>query len=263
MPPKTAQFSRRLPLKAVLCAVAGLAPRVCPAQIFVFSAALALIGHFALPAFAQGDCILDRCADQQPSPGRPSAVAPAGFDFYVLALSWSPSFCETHRGGGKQCGRGGAERGFVLHGLWPQYERGFPQDCRAEQALSRPALERARGVYPEEGLARYEWRKHGACTGLSAVDYFDAAARAKAMVATPQALASLSRDQTLGGSEIERAFLEGNPRLRPGMLSVVCDHGALQEVRVCVAKDLREFHACPELARRGCRDRAIRVPAPH
>ena len=50
------------------------------------------------------------------------------FDFYVLALSWSPSFCEANaeRGGGtadQQCG----ERpfSFVVHGLWPQYEKGF------------------------------------------------------------------------------------------------------------------------------------------
>jgi ribonuclease T2 len=223
------------------------------------AAAVALFS-FLSPAFAASDCILDRCADQQPSPGRPSAVAPADFDFYVLALSWSPSYCETHRGGGVQCAPGG-DRGFVLHGLWPQYEHGFPQHCGFGAPPSRLALEHARDVYPEQGLARYEWRKHGACTGLSAVDYFDAAARAKAMVATPQGLGSPSRDAALGVSEIERAFLEANPRLRPGMLSVVCESGALQEVRVCVAKDLREFRACPELARRSCRARAIRIPA--
>ena len=225
-----------------------------------FLAAVVLLAGVA-PALSQRDCILDRCADQKPSPARTSAVAPANFDFYVLALSWSPSYCEAHAGGGEQCAPG-ADRGFVLHGLWPQYERGFPQNCGFGAAPSRPALDRARGVYPEEGLARYEWRKHGACTGLSPGDYFDAAARAKALVAAPQRLNALSRDATLGGNEIERAFLEANPRLRPGMLSVVCDGGALQEVRVCLTKDLREFHACPELSRRSCRARAIRVPAP-
>ena len=57
--------------------------------------------------------------------------APGEFDFYVLALSWSPSFCEAaqERGGlGKsqqmQCG--GRPYSFVVHGLWPQNERGFP-----------------------------------------------------------------------------------------------------------------------------------------
>jgi len=227
----------------------------------IFVAAAALLASVSL-ARGESDCILDRCADRQPQPSLPSSVAPGNFDFFVLAFSWSPSFCErTHRSGGEQCAPG-ADRGLVLHGLWPQYEHGFPQECGSGAAPSRLALERARGVYPEQGLARYEWRKHGACTGLSPGDYFDAAARAKAMVATPPELASVSQDETLGASEIERAFLAANPRLRPGMLSVVCRGGALQEVRGCLSKDLRDFHPCPELARRSCRDRAIRIPAP-
>src|ERR1700690_1188535 len=57
------------------------------------------------------------------------------FDFYVWSLSWSPSFCEaaSERGSGgrsqqAQCG----ERpfSFVVHGLWPQYEHGFPEYCQ-------------------------------------------------------------------------------------------------------------------------------------
>src|SRR6478752_5799189 len=56
---------------------------------------------------------------------------PAGdFDFYVLALSWSPGFCETAGSGRErdQC-KDGAGLGFVVHGLWPQNERGFPSEC--------------------------------------------------------------------------------------------------------------------------------------
>jgi ribonuclease T2 len=52
---------------------------------------------------------------------------PGQFDFYVLSLSWSPSFCEGREengGGGRsqqiQCG--GRPFSFVVHGLWPQYE---------------------------------------------------------------------------------------------------------------------------------------------
>ena len=57
--------------------------------------------------------------------------APGEFDFYVLSLSWSPSFCEAASERGRsgrsqdvQCG--GRPFSFVVHGLWPQYERGFP-----------------------------------------------------------------------------------------------------------------------------------------
>ena len=56
---------------------------------------------------------------------------PGDFDFYVLALSWSPSFCEaasergnSSRGIQTQCA--GRPFSFVVHGLWPQYDRGFP-----------------------------------------------------------------------------------------------------------------------------------------
>jgi len=59
--------------------------------------------------------------------------APGEFDFYVLSLSWSPSFCEeaSERGneGRSQAQCGGRPFSFVVHGLWPQYERGFPDYC--------------------------------------------------------------------------------------------------------------------------------------
>ena len=101
----------------------------------------------------------------------PSASASGEFDFYVLALSWSPGFCELSGGGRSQC-EPGARLGFVVHGLWPQYEHGFPSNCGGSPTVSRMALDRAKGVYPDDGLARYEWRKHGTCTGLSPGDYF-------------------------------------------------------------------------------------------
>ena len=57
---------------------------------------------------------------------------PGQFDFYVLALSWSPSFCqasaERGREAAEQCGTA-RPYSFVVHGLWPQYERGFPRAC--------------------------------------------------------------------------------------------------------------------------------------
>ena len=44
------------------------------------------------------------------------------FDYYVMALSWSPSYCESHPDEDEQCAHKGY--GFVLHGLWPQYDGG-------------------------------------------------------------------------------------------------------------------------------------------
>jgi ribonuclease T2 len=60
---------------------------------------------------------------------------PGKFDYYVLALSWSPSFCAANaeRAPARskpdpQCGP--RPYSFVVHGLWPQYERGFPEFCQ-------------------------------------------------------------------------------------------------------------------------------------
>ena len=43
------------------------------------------------------------------------------FDYYVLALSRSPTFCASHPADHAECG---VRRGFVVHGLWPQYKGG-------------------------------------------------------------------------------------------------------------------------------------------
>jgi ribonuclease T2 len=234
----------------------------------------AMLLCLAAQAARADDCILDRCADKAaPAPSAAPSAAPASpsrvgpmangdFDFYVLALSWSAGFCELSGGGKSQC-EPGSNLGFVVHGLWPQYEHGYPSNCGYAPAPSRMALDRAKGVYPDEGLARYEWRKHGSCTGLSPGDYFDSVARARASVVIPESFVKLPSDENLATMDIERAFLDANARLRPGMLSVGCQRGVLEEVRICLTKDLRDFRACPEVARRGCRSREIRVPAPY
>ncbi len=233
------------------------------------------------PAAAKDDdCILDHCADrlppQAPSPTPPQAApvpeprsdgsfrsgAPAsGFDFYVLALSWSPGFCDSVGGSHDQC-EPGKGLGFVVHGLWPQYERGFPSDCAGLRNPSRMALERANGVFPDERLARYEWRKHGTCSGKSPSDYFADVSRARQAVTIPAAFVKPSGDQTFTPIDIERAFYDANPRLRPGMMAVGCRRNVFEEVRICMSKDLREFRACPEVVQHDCRQREISVPAP-
>lgn len=188
---------------------------------------------------------------------------PGEFDFYVLALSWSPGFCEQEgeRRRSRQC-EPGRRLGFVVHGLWPQYERGFPSSCGAERFVPRDALDEAGGVFPDEGLARYEWRQHGTCTGLAPAAYFRAVREARGKVQVPDALASLGRDGETTPQSVERAFVAANPGLRTDMMSVQCRRGALQEVRICMTRDLRAFRPCPDVDRRACRFGAIRVFAP-
>jgi ribonuclease T2 len=235
---------------------------------------------------AADDCALDHCADRAPpfgaaqeDPGpKPQGAdpsfararaAPIGrvaardFDFYVLALSWSPGFCKTPAAprAGSQCDSG-AGLGFVVHGLWPQYEHGYPEDCPfGARSPSRFALKGAAGLYPSEGLARYEWRKHGVCSGKSPTDYFNDVRRAREAIVVPAPFQNATADQRWTSIDIERAFLAANARLRPGMIGVACRQGVLQEVRVCLSKNLRDFRACPEVARRGCPIGPVSVPA--
>ncbi|TCR69853.1 ribonuclease T2 [Bosea sp. BK604] len=211
---------------------------------------LALLGLMASGAQAQGQY------------GR--GGTPGEFDFYVLALSWSPGFCELEgdrERSREQC-ESGANLGFVVHGLWPQYERGYPSDCGpAGRTPSRIALEQTKGLFPSEGLARYEWRKHGTCSGSSPGDYFADVRRARDKIVIPPALQQSERDQTWAALDLERAFAAANPGLRPDMMSIACKRGVLQEVRICMSKDLRNFQTCQQVDRSGCRTRDITVKA--
>lgn len=209
----------------------------------------------SLAALASGAVTSARAQEQR-------GAAPGVFDFYVLSLSWSPAFCDGD-GGVKartQCAVG-ARHGFVVHGLWPQYRQGFPSECGfAARSPSRIAMDSARGVFPEEGLARYEWRKHGTCSGLSPSDYFATVRMARDKVKIPPAFQQPTQVQTWTVVDLERAFLAVNPGLRADQISVSCRKGQLNEVRVCFTKDGRDFQSCPSLGRGACRGREFTVP---
>ncbi len=196
------------------------------------------------------------------TPARAESNTPGEFDFYVLSLSWSSSFCETAaaaRAHG-QCDAG-ANQGFVVHGLWPQYEHGFPSECSpAARFPSRIALQSAQGLYPDEGLARHEWLKHGTCSGKSPTDYFADVRRARDSLIIPPPFVAAKEKQLWTPIDITRAFIAANPRLHPGMLGVACKNGVLQEVRICFGKDLREFRSCPDISHQGCHTREVSVP---
>ena len=229
-----------------------------------------------VPARAENGCILDDCADKRPprpardegrdddrrGDGPRGRSRPGEFDFYVLSLSWSPGFCLTggDEKGRDQCRRG-ADLGFTVHGLWPQYERGFPSDCRGQTNPPREALALTAGVYPDPGLARYEWRRHGTCSGLAPLEYFRAAKAARDAVTIPERLRDPHAAQSLSPTEVEHAFLDANAKLRPGAIAATCRRGILEEVRVCFSKDLRDFQLCPAVMRERCRSDTMDVPA--
>ena len=187
---------------------------------------------------------------------------PGEFDFYVLALSWSPGYCDSDRGGRSAQCEPGRKLGFVVHGLWPQFERGYPSSCRSGSNPSSRVLDEIRDLYPDSGLARHEWRTHGTCSGLPPAEYFAAVRRARDKVAIPDPLVGMERGGETTPQNLERAFAAVNPGLRPDMMSVTCSRSALREVRVCLDRDLRNFRPCPEVDRNACRFGPIQIGAP-
>jgi len=156
----------------------------------------------------------------------------------------------------------GRQLGFVVHGLWPQYESGYPSFCEpGGRSSSRPALEEARDLFPDDDLARYQWRKHGTCSGESPAGYFRAVRHARELVQIPERLERPGTVTKVLAPEIERAFAEVNQGLRPEMMAVACGRRVFQEIRICLTRDLRGFRACPEVDRDGCRAGEITVNA--
>ena len=163
------------------------------------------------------------------------------FDYYVLALSWSPTWCalEGDARGSPQCDAS-RDLGWVLHGLWPQYHRGWPSNCRTtEPQPSRAMTATMADIMGTSGLAWYQWQKHGRCSGLSARDYFALSRRAYEAVNRPAILRQLDKPVRLPARVIEQAFLESNPAWEPDMLTITCKDGRIQEARLCLSKDLR------------------------
>ena len=165
---------------------------------------------------------------------------PGQFDYYVLSLSWSPNWCalEGARRFNPQCdaGRG---HGWVLHGLWPQYHRGYPSYCQAAtRPPSRAETAEMADIMGSPGSAWHQWKKHGTCSGLTSQDYFALAREAYGRVTRPPLLRKIDRPMRLPARVIEEAFLEVNPALSPDMVTITCKAGAVQEARICLSRDL-------------------------
>jgi ribonuclease T2 len=228
----------------------------------VLALALSLVFGFSLFATV--------AAAQKPAPSQSAATdrrqnAPGQFDFYVLALSWSPSYCAgaaeraPDRKPGLQCG--GRPFAFVVHGLWPQYEHGFASYCQ----VPAPKLDRAEigsvlDMMPSPGLVMHEWDRHGTCSGLTAAAYFETVRKARAVVKIPPDYLDLAAPIAVTPDEIAAAFVKVNPGLKRADMAVACDKTRLTEVRICIDKQFA-FHDCAEVARRNCARDKVTMPA--
>ena len=175
------------------------------------------------------------------------------FDYYVFSLSWSPEYCAGTQGGGNstQC-NGGRQFGFVVHGLWPQNERGYPQSCSSNSRVNKEMILRMLPIMPSEQLIRHEWKKHGTCSGLSASQYFEKVEDAYALVTIPPPYKNPRDAMSVEPRQLKNDFVAANRNFDEKNFAIMCRGRFLSEVRVCLDKDLNP-RACGADIRDSCR----------
>lgn len=162
------------------------------------------------------------------------------FDYFVMSLSWSANWCALEGDARKspQCDAA-EDHGWILHGLWPQFHRGFPSFCQtAKRAPSRGLTADMADIMGTGGLAWHQWKKHGSCTDLSAEDYYALSRRAYATITRPAVFRKLDRTVKLPATVVEDAFLKENPSLTRDSITITCRQGYIQEARICLSRDL-------------------------
>jgi ribonuclease T2 len=179
-----------------------------------------------------------------PSPRRAAEARgePGDFDYYVLVLSWSPTHCLVSRDRGRsdsqQCS-GERPYSFVLHGLWPQWHRGWPEFCRTRERpwVPNSLINEMLDIMPGKGLVIHQYRKHGTCSGMSPEQYFSVARQLFESVKIPERFRRPDAEQKVTPQEVAAAFLDANPQFKPGMIAVSCERDLVEEVRICFGRD--------------------------
>lgn len=190
---------------------------------------------------------------------------PGGFDYYTLVLSWSPTYCASDRGRDdrQQCS-GRRRYDFVVHGLWPQFDRGWPESCPvADSFVPDRLIETMLDIMPSKRLVIHEWRKHGTCSGLGQQGYFAATRTLFSRIRVPARYVTPTDTIVTTPSQLSHDFLSTNRWLRPDAISVHCgnarDRARLDEIRLCFTRSL-EPRSCGANERRACRARQLVMP---
>lgn len=184
------------------------------------------------------------------------------FDFYVLSLSWSPTFCIKNKDLSKtedQC-KAGAQKGFVVHGLWPQFEHGYPRSCPSNKDVPDNGLAlQMLDIMPSTRLVRLEWERHGTCSGLEPKEYFQTLRAAREKINIPD----FNYQDRPTSALIEQEFIKSNRGLERNGIAIIHNKNMMAEVRICLTKSL-EFRNCDEVNSRAAKDYdKLFIPSPN
>jgi ribonuclease T2 len=207
--------------------------------------ALVLAAICALPTLSAARRPLPR-----PQPASPPNAA-GKFDYYALTLSWSPDYCAAKGSGDpQQCG-GGKQLGLVLHGLWPQYNQGYPQSCTTE-AFNPQMVQQFPALYPSNKLYSHEWGKHGTCSGLTQPQYHQLAKTLKESVNIPDRYQRPSQPFRVTLTDLKRDFVKANPGFTENNIAPTCSGSGrfFQEVQIGYAKDGKPMAVSQEVLKR-------------
>jgi ribonuclease T2 len=208
--------------------------------------ALALLGS-ALPATARHR--------------RHSGDTPGDFDYYLLSLSWSPAFC-LQSPDSPEC-NGPRRFGFIVHGLWPQNELGWPQNCPSSEQLTDSVAQQVGDLMPARKLVYHEWSTHGTCSGLRPADFFALLRKAHDSVIVPPPYKNPGAAVEESPEIVVSAFMRANPRLPAQSVVATCSNqGAprLREVHLCFDRDLNPRACSDEVLREACHAPSLIVP---
>lgn len=172
---------------------------------------------------------------------------PGSFDYYLLTLSWAPDYCASPNANpnSRECASG-RHVGFIVHGLWPQFNNGgYPKECAPAQPVASDIVNRMLAYIPDAGLIQHEWKEHGTCTGLDPATYFGQVRQAFDAVKIPAEYKSLNHAIQVNPTDIEARFAAANASFPPGAFRVGCGGGRqLSDVRICFTKT-GQPQACP------------------
>jgi ribonuclease T2 len=190
-----------------------------------------------------------------------SSAEPGVFNYYLLSLSWSPAFCISDP---KAAECNGPRRfGFIVHGLWPQNEKGWPENCNVHVPVPDNVVSGIADLMPARNLVYHEWSAHGTCSGLDPADFFALVRRAYSSIAIPASLSANGEPIEEPAAAIASAFFRANPRLATQSVVVTCggqEHPRLREVHICFDRSLNPRACSADVADRACRAATLIVP---
>ncbi len=206
--------------------------------------------------------VLDACHQRhRPASKIVATPNPGTFDYYLLSLSWSPAFCLSDPGAA-EC-KGPRRFGFIVHGLWPQNEHGWPEHCDVHEPVPEQVVAGISDLMPARGLVYHEWSAHGTCSGLNPADFFALVRRAYAFITVPASLSAVTNQIEQSPAAIAAAFLRVNPKLAAQSIVVTCsrqDAPRLREVHICLDRELNPRACSADAVRGACRAATLIVP---